>query len=141
MALLSLRALVALTSVLLHTIPRWRVHLISPTPFSLRVMVQIMSEFLLISETSAITLTIAGVVKECVTIVVRTRWLCPSTLGLCKIMHTSCCDSGLVFPSTTIKTLTRLQVSVIIFGDEFGYINVLGLVIVIAGVSIFNLIK
>ncbi|GAQ81621.1 hypothetical protein KFL_000850370 [Klebsormidium nitens] len=61
----------------------------------------IMSEFLLISETSAITLTIAGVVKECVTIVV----------------------------------------SVIIFGDEFGFINVLGLVIVIAGVGIFNLIK
>lgn len=34
-----------------------------------------------------------------------------------------------------------VQVSVFVFGDEFGPINVLGLFIVVAGVTIFNLIK
>jgi hypothetical protein len=42
-----------------------------------------MAEYLLISETSAVTMTIAGVIKEVVTIVVRLLYSSPSVvLGL-----------------------------------------------------------
>ncbi|KAL2937509.1 hypothetical protein RDABS01_020958 [Bienertia sinuspersici] len=72
----------------------------------------VLTEYVLISVTSAVTVTIAGVVKEAVTILVCT------------------------FPGTL-----SLVVAVFYFHDEFTWLKGIGLTIIIFGVSLFNWYK
>ncbi|CAI5965591.1 unnamed protein product [Closterium sp. NIES-64] len=75
------------------------------------VFVLIMAEFLLVKETSAVTFSVAGTAKEVVTILV----------------------SHMVFGDR----FTLVKVSHMVFGDRFTRVTVLGIVIIILGVSLY----
>ncbi|AAF24821.1 F12K11.18 [Arabidopsis thaliana] len=80
------------------------------------IFFQVLTEYVLVSVTSAVTVTIAGVVKEAVTIVV-----CPIFINF-------------------LEYLTD-EVAVFYFHDEFTWLKGVGLMIIMVGVSLFNWYK
>ncbi|KAF9681410.1 hypothetical protein SADUNF_Sadunf06G0223000 [Salix dunnii] len=83
----------------------------------------VLTEFVLISVTSAVTVTIAGVVKEAVTI------LCMLYGTLVMLMI--CLQNFFLF----------IQVAVIYFHDKFTWLKGVGLLIIMVGVGLFNWYK
>lgn len=88
-----------------------------------------MTEFTVISETSAVTLTVAGVVKEVVTIVVSAAW--------------SGGQASQVQAIQSLKFFAKLllQVAIFFFHDSFTVVKGIGLVVIIVGVCLFNWFK
>ncbi|CAI5963686.1 unnamed protein product [Closterium sp. NIES-64] len=87
----------------------------------------IMAEFLLVLETSAVTFSVAGTVKEAATILVS---------------HTG--EGGSSDASENEEkgsSGVQMSVSHAVFGDRFTRINLVGILIIMLGVSLFNLYK
>ncbi|MFQ6647605.1 hypothetical protein Gotur_021061 [Gossypium turneri] len=86
----------------------------------------VLTEYILVSITSAVTVTIAGVVKEAVTILIQ--------LG-------ATADSKNYYLSMLQIALLELAVAVFYLHDEFTWLKGAGLLTIMVGVSLFNWYK
>lgn len=92
---------------------------------------KVLTEYVLVSVTSAVTVTIAGIVKEAVTILVLISHSIV-TFNEFIFVHAYKCD---------LWWQTIQQVAVLFFNDPFTWLKGFGLATIIFGVSLFNLYK
>ncbi|KAL5997773.1 hypothetical protein ACLOJK_008703 [Asimina triloba] len=122
-----------------------------------QILLQVLTEYILVSETSAVTVTIAGVIKEAVTILKRIVAGRELSCGAVHGPASAISVSGMIFKGEEVGplltweeqghklppqgSLIETMVAVFYFHDEFTWMKGIGLITIMVGVSLFNWYK
>ncbi|KAF8409109.1 hypothetical protein HHK36_005182 [Tetracentron sinense] len=101
----------------------------------------VLTEYVLVSITSAVTVTIAGVVKEAVTILGENVQDVVKLSSPIPLLDIGIHDSHVDIHVSSVVNIGSKKVAVFYFHDQFTWLKGIGLFIIMFGVSLFNWYK